>query len=83
MKIGDVYSDEIELDYGVTQGSILGPKLFNIYTKPFPEQLRVISVTVEGYADDNQLMKQFNIVFQVEALGEGMDEREFSETEQW
>ena len=74
VKIGDVYSEEVDLDYGVAQGSILGPKLFNIYTKPFPEQLQVISVSVEGYADDNQLMKEFNIIFQVEALGEGIEE---------
>ena len=74
VKIGDVYSEEVGLDFGVTQGSILGPKLFNIYTKPFPAQLKVVSVTVEGYADDNQLLKQFNIVFQVEALGEGIEE---------
>ena len=82
VKIGDEYSDELVLDYGVTQGSILGPKLFNIYTKPFPEQLRVVSVSVEGYADDNQLMKEFNIIFQVEALGEGIEET-FKIIEKW
>ena len=70
------------LDYGVTQGSILGPKLFNIYTKPFPEQLKVVSVSVVGYADDNQLMKEFNIIFQVEALGEGIEET-FEIIEKW
>ena len=53
VKIGDEYSNELVLDYRVTQGSILGPKIFNIYTKPFPEQLRVVSVSVEGYAGDN------------------------------
>lgn len=82
VKIGEQYSDEIELDFGVTQGSILGPKLFNIYTKPFPEQLKVVSVSVEGYADDNQLMKQFNIIFQVEALGESIEET-FRVIESW
>ena len=82
VKIGDEYSDELELDYGVTQGSILGPKLFNIYTKPFPEELKVVSVSVEGYADDNQLMKQFNVIFQVEALGLCIEET-FKVIERW
>lgn len=82
VKIGDVYSEEVPVDFGVTQGSILGPTLFNIYTKPFPEKLKVVSVTVEGFADDNQLMKDFNIVFQVEALGEGI-EGTFKLIEEW
>ena len=71
VKIDNKYSSEVELDFGVAQGSILGPKLFNIYTKPFPAQMEVVSVSVEGYADDNQLLKQFNLIFQVQVLGGG------------
>ena len=82
VKIGDEYSSEVELDFGVTQGSILGPKLFNIYAKPFPEKLKVVKVSVEGYADDHQLLKGFNLIFQVEVLVEGIQET-FDVIENW
>ena len=82
VKIGDSYSSEAVLDFGVAQGSILGPKLFNIYTKPFPTKLHVVKVEVEGYADDHQLLKQFNLIFQVEVLGEGI-EKIFTVIEKW
>ena len=82
VKIDNKYSSEVELDFGVAQGSILGPKLFNIYTKPFPAQMEVVSVTVEGYADDNQLLKQFNLIFQVQVLGEGINQT-FKVIEYW
>ena len=82
VKIGEEFSSEVKLDFGVTQGSILGPKLFNIYTKPFPAQLEAVSVSVEGYADDNQLLKKFNLVFQLKVLGEGINET-FKIIEQW
>ena len=82
VKIGDVYSNEVDLDFGVVQGAILGPKLFNIYTKPFPEKMQVVSVSVEGYADDNQLLKPFNVKFQVKVLGEGI-EKTFEVIEKW
>ena len=37
---------------------------------------------MEGYADDNQLMKRFNIVFQFEVLGEGIAQT-FEVIEKW
>ena len=34
-KVGSFYSEILQTIYGVTQGSILGPLLFNI-NRPFP-----------------------------------------------
>ena len=74
VKIGDSYSEEVPLDFGVVQGSILGPPLFNAYTRSFPEKMKVTRFSVEGYADDHQLLKQFNALFQVEVLGDDLQE---------
>ena len=83
VKVGETYSDEMTLDFGVAQGSILGPPLFNAYTRTFPGRVKVtVKFTVEGYADDHQLLKQFNIVFQFEVLGEGI-ENCFREIDSW
>ena len=82
VKIGGEFSTEETLDFGVPQGSILGPKLFNIYAKPFPDELEVVSVSVEGYADDHQLQKLFNLNFQVQVLGEGIS-KTFDVIESW
>ena len=41
VKVGEAYSDEMTLDYGVAQGSILGPPLFNSHTRTFfPAKLK-------------------------------------------
>ena len=75
VKIGESYSEEETLDFGVAQGSILGPPLFNAYARTFPSEVKAkVKFTVEGYADDHQLLKQFNIVFQIEVLGEGIED---------
>ena len=82
VKIDNSYSEEVTLDFGVPQGSILGPKLFNIYTKPFPGTMEIVSFSVEGFADDHQLQKQFSLMFQFEVLGEGIRES-FKKIESW
>ena len=69
VKIGDAYSDLANLLYGVAQGSVLGPPLFNIYIRPLRRYLLVTFFSLFGFADDHQLIKTFLPVFQVHALG--------------
>lgn len=57
VKIKDVVSDELELDSGVAQGSILGPLFFSVYTCALFESVR--QCTIHMYADDTQLYYSF------------------------
>ena len=70
VKIGDEYSDILELLYGVAQGSVLGPPLFKIYIRSLYKYVEPTKFTIEGFADDHQLIKQFMICIQQKALGE-------------
>ncbi len=49
------YSPSQELRYGVPQGSVLGPVLFNIYTLPLGQIISRHSLTYHIYADDSEL----------------------------
>ena len=59
VKIGNDYSDVETLLYGVAQGSVLGPRFFNIYSKPLYKYIEPTGFDIDGYADDNQLLKRF------------------------
>ena len=69
IRIEDSYSSEDELQYGVAQGSVLGTILFDIYTRSFYGCIESTGFDVVGFADDHQLLRPFNPLFQVKSLG--------------
>ena len=82
VKIGESYSEEGSLDFGVAQGSVLGPDLFKIYIRMFPEHMKTTLFQTFGFADDHQLVKTFLPVLQVYALGEDIQNC-FDEIAKW
>ena len=74
VKINESYSDVEMLHYGLAQGSVLGPPLFNIYIRPLYPYIETLNFEIEGFADDHQLFKSFLPLFQSEVLGHGINE---------
>ena len=70
VKVGDAFSEVVFLLFGVAQGSILGPRLFNIYILSLYKYVEQTLFDIEGFADDHQLMKQFVPTLQPYALGD-------------
>ena len=70
VKIGDFYSECRNSDYGVPQGTVLGPKLFNIYVRPLYKYVETIKMDIFGYSDDHQTLKAFLPILQHKALGQ-------------
>ena len=74
VKINNSYSESELLDFGCIQGSVLGPRLFNIYIRSFYLFVQNLTFEVDGFADDHQLYKQFIPVFQIKVLGAAINE---------
>lgn len=72
VKIGNSYSNETHLRYGAPQGSVLAPRLFNIYTRSLKKHMEPSKFSIFGFADDHQLLKSFLSMLQIEALGENL-----------
>ena len=62
--IGGVVSDLLATLYGVPQGSVLGPVLFNIYVSSLSSVFKELGITSSSYADDTNARIQFTLGFQ-------------------
>ena len=60
VKINGTESPVSQLFYGVPQGSVLGPLLFNLYTTPLSSVISQSTINHHLYADDTQLFNSFS-----------------------
>ena len=70
VKVNGAYSEIFELEFGVPQGSVLGPILFNIYIRSIYKYIQSSGFIIKGFADDHQLYVSFSPEFQYSLLGD-------------
>ena len=82
IRLGHETSDEILIKFGVPQGSVLGPVLFNIYIRSIYRCVQNLGFNIFGYADDHQVFKSFSTGYQSVALIYEIDQC-FIEIKRW
>ena len=68
VRIHNTTSQPQPLHYGVSQGSVLGPVLFTVYSAPTAAIVRQHGLSVQLYADDIQLYLTFDIADALDSI---------------
>ena len=74
IKINNSFSDTFVLEFGIPQGSVLGPVLFNIYVRSVYKYIESLGFSIKGFADDHQLYASFSPNLQFHYLGQKIND---------